>query len=69
MSGIKETYINVPPLHRHSSYHGGHAVATQTVPEHRGHHGVAVRDVGAILLRQSYDDLNPDNKYFAVTVA
>lgn len=50
-------YSNVPPLHRHSSDHGGHAVTTQTVSKHRGHHGVAVGDVGPMLLRQGYDDL------------
>lgn len=51
-------YTSVLPLHRHSSDHGGHTVTTQTVSKHRGHHGIAVRDVGSILLRQGYYDLN-----------
>ncbi len=51
-------YPNVPPLNRHSSNHGGHTVTAQTVSKHRGHHGIAVRDVGSILLRQGYNYLN-----------
>lgn len=54
---VTKPYINIPRLHWHHGDHGGHAVASQTVSEHRGHHGVSVRNVRAILLWQSCDDL------------
>lgn len=50
-------YIKVPLVHCQSGNHGSHAVAPKAVPQHRSQHGVPVRNMGAVLLWQSYDHL------------
>lgn len=55
--GRRAAYINVPLLQRQGCNHGGHAVPSQTVSEHAGHHGVPVRDVCTVFFRKGNDDL------------
>lgn len=45
-------YIKVLLVNWQSGNHCGHAVAPKAVPQHRGQHGVPVRNMGAILLWQ-----------------
>ena len=54
---LRKAYVQVFLLHRARGNHGGHAVATKTVSEHRSHHRVTVRHMAAILLGQSHNDL------------
>jgi hypothetical protein len=56
MVGGVRPYFEVGLVHGDGGDHGGHAVAPQTVPQHRGHQGVPVGDVGAAL-RQRNDNL------------
>ena len=50
-------YFNISFIHRTCCNHRRHAITTETVTQHRGHHGISIGYMRAILFRQSNDHL------------